>query len=42
MNDLLRGPNSASYFVKERLVFTHVFTNTLRSQVILFLASDST
>jgi len=42
MSDLPRSPKLVSYFVKVRLAFAHLFTNTLRSQVILFLASAST
>ena len=41
-DNLLRSPKSVSYFVKERLAFAHVFTNTPRGQVILFLVSAST
>jgi len=42
MSDFPRSPESVSYIVKERLAFSHVFTNTPRGQVILFLVSAST
>ena len=41
-SDLLRNRKSCICFVKERHVFTHVFTNTIRSHDILFLAPDLT
>ena len=41
-SDLLRSRKSGTCFVKERHVFAHVFTNMLRSHVVLFLAFAST
>ena len=41
-SDLLRSRKSVTCFVKERHVFAHVFTNMLRSHVVLFLAFAST